>query len=510
MSQSKTPHIVIVGGGSAGWMCAAFLSHVLGVSGGAGPRITLIESEEVPTLGVGEATVHSLRYFLVDCGIDEVDFMRACDATFKHGILFPGWSGIEGQAAYFHPFSSSPRLDYGTQAEHFVNATLKGADLRWDKCGYVQTWAALAGRGPRRATERPLEAMFPYGYHLDANKLAHFLKGICIQRGVTHVLDHITHVETEGQTIQAVTTAGQQRLAGDLFIDCSGFASLLIKAVGGTFRSFADLLPVDSAVTCRGPLSGSVVRPYTTSTARENGWTFDIDLRSRAGRGYVYSSRHTDQDAALAALQGSFPGLIDEKKANHFKLRIGRMEQSWIGNCVAVGMASGFLEPLESTGLFFIEIALKRMLSALSFEGDQDPGRALFNRTFNASFDVTAEFIAAHYCISHRRDTAFWKDVTDGGTLWPGLTEKLDRWRVSAPSEVDLDGDPGVFGLGSWQAVILGMRYLPSVAPAAVTHLTRDQSLAHLKKVEEFAKEDLPTLPLHAELIPKPNLAVLA
>ncbi len=509
-NQNRT-RVVIAGGGSAGWMAAAFLSDVFKLNEHQKYSITLVESNKIPPIGVGEATIHTMRGFLAACGVSEGDFMVSTDATLKHGILFKDWlfKSSEGESGhqYFHPFEGAITLAPEPIASHWLNAKLTNATSdRYDRWAGVQSVLAAASRSPKTLQSAAFEAPVNYGYHLDATKFADFLKTVSLKRGVTHIQADITDVATDSAgDITHLCIANGQNLEGDFFIDCTGFASLLSRATGGEFVDYSDYLLCDRAVTIRWPRPEASYqpRPFTTATARESGWTFEIDLQTRTGLGYIYSSRHCDEATAEEALRSFYPEIDSGLGANHLKMRIGRLSQSWNKNCVALGLSSGFLEPLESTGLYFIEIALRLLVDYWDPTSQSGASRKQFNDTFNSMFDEAMQFIVLHYILSTRRDSPFWRDVLDKTPELPELAHRLDLWQHKPPTDGDFRNDTVIFQSPNYAAILYGMERLPKHPPANIAHIPSTKSLEILgtmKKIQKMAVENSPT---HADFIKK-------
>lgn len=511
MGEEQTKKLVIVGGGSAGWMTAAFLSKVLGIELGSPYSILLIEATEVPPIGVGEATVHTLRQFLAASGVQEGEFLLAADATFKHGILFRDWisgsSEDRDKDRYFHPFEGYPPLAPEQMVNHWLNVQHRSACAdRYDKWAGIQGVLAACGVAPKDWQAKPYEGAVPYGYHLDANKFAHFLKEIAVRRGVKHVLGYIKDAILDDQgCIKFLSLKDGQNIVGDFFIDCSGFASVLMTKLGARFISLADNLYVDRAITSRisNDATAAVPRPYTTATARQNGWTFEIDLISRTGFGYVYSSRHIDDEGAEREFRSFLAPTHKDIPISRIKTRVGRLNEIWIQNCLAIGLSAGFLEPLESTGLYFVELALRLFVDYFDFDNSSPPVKAAFNRTFAHIFDEVAQFIMLHYMLSKRGDTDFWRDARSKSVLLPSLDEKLELWAAKAPTDSDFAGPATPFGPSNYSALLFGMKRLTAEIPALVRHIPVEQSLSHYNRLKEIQSGMVKALPRHADYLKK-------
>ncbi|KAA1176109.1 tryptophan 7-halogenase [Marinobacter salinexigens] len=510
-SEKKVINIVIAGGGSAGWMAAAFLSEAFKTKDNKQYKISLVESDNIAPIGVGEATIHTMRGFLGACGIDEGEFLVATDATFKHGILFKDWLQKTAPDVpphqYFHPFESFVHLSPEPQTSHWLNARLRGATTeRYDRWAGIQGALAASGCAPKTWQNSQYEAPVNYGYHLDANKFAEFLKKTSIQKRVSHVRANITAVTLdELGNIRSLGLANGESIQGDLFIDCTGFSGLLNRAVGAQFIDYSNYLFCDQAVTLRYPRTGKDYqpRPYTTATARESGWTFEIDLQERTGLGHIYSSKHCSPEAAETALRNFFPDIDPAAEATHLKMKVGRLEKSWNKNCVALGLSSGFLEPLESTGLYFIEIALRLLVDYWDPLSQSAACREQFNSSFNATFDESMEFIVLHYVLSEREDTAFWRDIqTETGDL-PALKSKLAMWEHKPPTDADFKNETIAFRAPNYSAVLYGMNWLPHEIPIGISHIPPEKSLENYTTMKKLQKMAVEGSPKHTEYLQK-------
>ena len=453
--------IAIVGGGTAGWLTAAFLQYQLPHTLNRPVAITVIEAEDIPTVGVGEATIPSIRQTLAACGIEEHVFLKNCNATFKQGIEFINWRDdpkIAGGNSYFHPFGDQ------------VMVAGKDATWQWlqlsedQRVAYadqfsVQSEISKAGRAPKGFTDKPYDGALAYAYHLDAGMLAQFLKNLCKQRGVRHVVQKVVEVERSGEGIAAVRLDNEERIPADIFVDCTGFAARLINSDKlNRFNSLSDVLFVDRAVVTR--VENESLRDvlgYTKSTAQSAGWVWDIALQDRRGIGHVYSSRYIDDDAARAELASYVGQPVEAIETRKLDMRIGYHDQQWRGNTVAIGLSSGFLEPLESTGIYLIEMANWAMLEFIPRYLAGAPVQGHYNRILHNHYKNIADFLKLHYCLSNRRDTAFWRDSCDPKTIPHSLQSNLDAWKAAVPSIYDFDRTTQCFSATNYKFVLYGM-----------------------------------------------------
>ena len=497
---SAISRIVIVGGGTAGWMTAAALGHVFR---GTKMRIDLIESEEIGTVGVGEATIPEILKFNAMLGIDEADFMRATGATFKLGIEFVGW-GAEGER-YFHPFGV-----YGTDMEgisfhHFwLKARAEGDGSALED--YCIAWqAAKNGRfaHPHSAPNSPLSSI-RYAYHFDAVLYARFLRQFAEKQGVHRSEGKVVNVaqDCESGNIAAVALADGREIAGDLFIDCTGFFGLLIeKTLQSGYDDWSHWLPCNSAAAVpsrRDTSPGAPIRPYTRSTARAAGWQWNIPLQHRTGNGYVYSSDYISDETARETLLANLDG---EPLADVRQLRFttGKRRQVWKNNCVAIGLSSGFLEPLESTSIHLIQSAITKLVTLFPASASDDMNRHLFNRLIDSEFTTIRDFLILHYNATARADTPFWNHVRTMDV--PGfLTEKEQLFRHSARIFRE---ENEIFSEPSWLAVMTGQNIMPESYHPVADVLSAQENAARLAAIKDTIARAAAALPRHEDVIAK-------
>lgn len=458
--------IVIVGGGSAGWLTAAYLSARLDRAIGRELTITLVEASDIPTIGVGEATTPSLRTTIADLGIDEHDFMRGCSATFKHGILFNNWTrspSNDPEDAYFHPFERPLRAG----SESLLPYWLRGLDphrRRFQDAVSIQHAVARLGLAPKRFEDKAYSGPMPYAYHLDAGRLAALLKDVAVERGVRHVVGKVAAVNADERGgIAALRLEDGRTLDGQFFIDCSGFPGLLIERhFGEPFIDRSDVLFCDAAVTCQVPHRlGTPIKPYTQATALEAGWVWDIGLAERRGVGYVYSRRHTDAERAEQVLRQYLGPDAADLPLRHLPFRVGYRRRQWVGNCVAVGLSGGFIEPLESTGIHLIEQAAWAITALLPRYLRGDRPQDNYNRIMARQYEMTVDFVKFHYLLSQRTDSAFWTDNVSESSWTDWLRERMVTWRTSPPDVYDMEHIHSIFDHASYLYVSLGMDHRP-------------------------------------------------
>ena len=453
--------VLVVGGGSAGWITAAYLNASLNTPTQQNALIGLIESDKIGRIGVGEATIPTIKRTLARIGIREKDFMQATDATFKQAIRFDNWA--EPGHHYYHPFDRLTALNFDYRGLRWLASN---RSVKYANTVTPQTEFCDEGLGPKHAGYPDYQGTIAYAYHLDAEKFADSLRDYSKPRGVQHLIDDVVEVEQhENGDIAAVKTESGKRIEADIFVDCTGFARLLIgKTLGAEYESFADWLLCDRAVAMRVPYDVKPVdniRPYTKSTALDSGWVWDIGLRDRRGTGYVYSSQFLSDEQAEADLRAFEGPHCAELPARVLKFATGRIKNPWTRNVVAVGLSAGFLEPLESTGIFFAEEGVDYLAELFPRLGEMDKARDMYNRRMNDRYDEAVDFINLHYVLSKRRDTPFWREATSEARTTPRIKEYLARWEQKPPSRLDFVDQVQLFSSINYEFILYGMDWTP-------------------------------------------------
>ena len=510
-SDSRIRSILIVGGGTAGWMAAAAFARVLG----AACAIRLIESEEIGTVGVGESTVPHLKLFNSVLEIDEVDFIREVKGTFKLGIQFVDWARLGD--CYFHGFGTIGH-DYGLLPFHQYWLKLHLAGKAQDIGAYsLNTAAAPLGKFMSSASDVPASsplANITYAYQFDAGLYAAYLRRYAEARGVRRTEGKVVDVQLRGADgfIEAVKLESGERVAADLFIDCSGFRGLLIEqALHTGYDTWTHWLPCDRAlaVPCE---SVGLLTPYTRSTARAAGWQWRIPLQHRMGNGYVYSSNYLSDDAAADTLMSHLDGpALAEPRL--LKFTTGRRRKFWNRNCVAVGLASGFLEPLEATSIYMIQSGIARLLNLMP---DRSFSEVLIERyNTQAAFEVESirDFLILHYFATERRDSPFWQYC---GSMQ--IPEQLaDNIRLFRDSGRFFRNAEEMFALPSWVQVMLGQRIVPGSYHPAVDLIPEGELQQLVGGVGQVITSCVAAMPTHQAFIdrfcnatPNPRLQVRA
>lgn len=491
MSARSRPirRIVIVGGGSAGWMAAAALGRALA---GQPHEIVLIESDAIGTVGVGEATVPPILDFNRYLKIDPDEFLRETSGTIKLGIAFDGWGGADN--TYFHPFGYLGVEMAGIHFHHYwLRHLARGGDADHGRYS-LETLAARAGRFARATRQGQVH----HAVHFDAASYARFLRRLAEASGVRRIEGHVVDVALDGEDgfIDALTLHGGARVEGDLFLDCSGFRGLLIEGALKTgYTDWRHWLPCDRAVAVPTAREGDPP-PFTRSTAREAGWQWRIPLQHRDGNGYVYSSAHLEDDAAAERLQSRLggPPLADP---NLLRFAAGQRNRIWNRNCIAIGLAGGFLEPLESTSIHLIQTTIIRLLSLLPRDGIDPNVVARFNRDSIHEYETIRDFVIAHYSLAGRRDTDFWRDVAAAG-MPDSLAERIEAFRATG----NILFEPGdLFGPTNWYCVLTGQGVRPRSWHPIADGLSDAELDVRLATLRDRARDQLAQLPTHADFL---------
>ncbi len=524
MDDQRIKDVVILGGGTAGWITASYLGKALGPS----VRITLLEAPEVPKIGVGEATIPNLQTALFDfLGIPENEWMRECNAAFKMAVRFVNWRtpgegapqprDLDGQHDHFyHIFGQLPLLDDLPLSQYWAQRRLTGQTAEaFDYACYKETPILDAKLAPRFPDGRPATN---YAWHFDAHLVADYLRRFATQRlHVRHVQGLLADTVLDGRGyLTALKTRDGELLSGDLFIDCSGFRGLLInKAMGEPFVDMSDYLMCDSAVATSVPHDDDAngVEPYTSAIAMKSGWTWKIPMLTRFGSGYVYSSRFATEDEAVMDFCRLWNLDPEKTPLNRIRFRVGRNRRAWVKNCVGIGLASCFVEPLESTGIYFIYAAVYQLAKHFPDKNFDQVLRDRFNREVETMFDDTRDFIQAHYYISPRTDTPFWK-ANKELNLSDSISEKMAMYRAglpvgAAPADAhsyyrNFEEEFRNFWTNSnYYCIFAGLGLLPDRSLPMLAHRQRaprdvDEAFA---KVQEDQKELSASLPTNVEYL---------
>ena len=506
----RVRNIVIVGGGTAGWMTASYLWKAL-----AGTvKITLIEAPSIPKIGVGEATVPNLQPVFFDfLGIAEEDWMRRCNGAFKGAVKFVNWRKTPqgGKSHFYHPFGIIPNCDGAPLTHYWVKNYQDGRTTEpVDYSCFMELPLLDAKLAPRQANGG---RAYRYAWHFDAHLVAEFLRELSVGWGVKHVADEIEQVVMSGEGgIEAVTTKRNGRLTADLFVDCTGFRGLLInKALAEPFVDMSDHLFCNSAVATAVGINEERdgIEPYTTSVAMRHGWTWKIPMMGKIGTGYVYSSNFVSQDEAtgdflkLWGLKDNTPNL------NHIRFRVGRNRRAWVKNCVSIGLSSCFLEPLESTGIYFIYAAIHQLVKYFPDRTFNPVLRDTFNRNIETMFDDSRDFIQAHFLSTERDDTPFWLANKQELKQSDNIKDKLAMYDAGLPINMPYTDEDTYYNAfevefdnywtnGSYYSILAGMgrrpkRVLPRLQHRADSVTKADALFAKVRDRTSALATQLPS-----------------
>jgi flavin-dependent dehydrogenase len=503
---SEGRSILVVGGGTAGWLTAGYLARVLGADLPGGARITLIESEDIGILGVGEGTFPTIRKTLSRIGVDEAELIRRCGATFKQGVKFVDWHSAPGTTHldhYLHGFQAADDSE-GPELLPYWLLGMAG-DLPWDEASSPQKRAADAHRAPKLPSHPDYVGPLNYAFHFDATALAVLLREQAVANGVRHLIGTVEQVTLgEDGAIAGVRSAEHGALGADLYIDCTGFrAELIGKALQQPWTSCRDALFCDGAIALQVPYvqPDDPIASCTISTAQPAGWIWDIGLDTRRGVGHVYSSAHISADAAEDALRAHIGPVASSLEARRFRFDAGYREVSWYKNCVAIGLSSGFFEPLEATGIVLAEVAAALVANLFPWAGDHETSARQFNGLMRRRYERARDFLKLHYLLSRRTDDAFWIDNRASSSTPDSLAELLDRWRHRPPNEIDIDPNVDLFPASSWQYVLYGMGWKTDLSARAGAFRRADAAKAAFARVHAQAEYAVRQLPSNRDLV---------
>lgn len=484
-----TKHIVIVGGGSAGWLSAGVIAAKLKREYQSGFLVTLVESPNVPIIGVGEGTWPTMRRTLMDMGIDEADFIKNCNVSFKQGAKFAKWVTGKDDDAYYHPLELPIQFEEHNLASAWLQFKVQ-TDAVPDFATSVGQQAEICQQGlaPKLPHSKPYQGEANYAYHLDAGKFTQFLQKHCVENlNVQHIYADIEVVNSlDNGDIKSVTSQCGKEITGDLFIDCTGFKSLLIgQHYQVPFVSCKETLFVDKALAIQVPYSelNAPIASHTISTAQSAGWIWDIGLTNRRGVGHVFSSEYiSEQDAKeeLFNYVRSTGGNPEGLSVKSIDITPGHRERFWQNNCVAIGLSAGFLEPLEASALLLVEISAKFIAEQfpVSRNAMNTVGKR-FNETFLYRWQSIIDFLKLHYMLTKRTDTPFWRDQNKPSSIPKSLQASLALWQEQPPWHSDFTYAQEVFPAASYQYILYGMGFNAQLPPLGLSANNTELALKH-------------------------------
>ena len=494
-------NIVILGGGTAGWMTANLLQKKWRQRG---IQISVVESPDIGIIGVGEGSTPLLKEFFDSLEISESEWMPQCNATYKNGISFNDWSTVPGYESYFHPFPCS--LDFATFGFLYKYTELrrKGADV----LAHPNRFSLMAGLTERKLAPLPAENFpfhFQYGYHFDSVLIGKFLREKAKESGVSHIEATVEKVEQESDgSIKSLLLNTGQILSGDFFVDCSGFASILLqKTLKVPFVSFSENLFNDSAVAIPTDIE-TEIPAETLSTALSNGWAWKIPLTNRFGNGYVFSSKYCSPDEAETELRSHLNILESDVEARHLKMKVGRVQETWAKNCVAVGLSQGFIEPLEATALQFVYSTIEQFSQALEEGNFSGKNRDEFNARMNANFEGVRDYIVLHYKTNSRSDSQYWMDNRENQKISDNLRAMIECWYAIEDTQEALTrlNIGSYYSQRSWTCLLAGV----GVFPKQENLVTPDKenvgmAMKDLEYVDDFIKGCSMNFESHGKLL---------
>ena len=491
--------ILIVGGGTAGWLSAAIIAAQHRGSDGRGIKVSLVESRDIPTVGVGEGTWPTMKNTVQSIGISEAEMFERCFAGFKQGGKFVDWVHGNGDF-YYHPFTvplGYGRLDLAPYVDDID---------RYALASNFQQSVCEAGLAPRTLADDEYQGPCNYAYHLDAGAFADLLKEHCRdQLGVEHIVDTVLDAElADDGSVASIALEKRGTLKADLYVDCTGFASLLLgKKMGVPFQSVDDILFNDTALAMQVPYPSddSPMACHTIATAQNCGWIWDIGLTHRRGVGHVYASDYLSDDEAEANLRRYIGPASEGLSARKIAFSSGHRSTFWKRNCVAVGLSAGFVEPLEATAIMLVEISARYIAENLPPHPDVMPIVAKrFNQQMDYRWRRIIDFLKLHYHLTQRPEP-YWARHRDADTVPDSLAEDLAMWRSRGPVRGDFDSAIELFPAASYQYVIYGMGFKPNFDDQDYLYQERPQAERIIQRNEQLTRQMLQSLPAHREYI---------
>lgn len=500
--------VVIVGGGIAGWLTAGRLAAKHKSNTEHGLKVILVESPNIPAVGVGEGTWPTMRNTLIALGISETDFIRECDASFKQGAKFAKWVDGSEDDFYYHPLVLPQSFGKGDLAAHWLARQGNDNVKSFSDEVCFQEAVCENGLAPKTIRTAEFSAVANYAYHLDSGKFAIFLQKHCTDKlGVTHILDDVIKINSaDNKDIVSVSTVNHNDVLGDLFVDCTGFSSLLLgKHYQVPFKSCSDVLFIDTALAIHVPYDDedSAIASHTISTGQEAGWIWDIGLQNRRGVGYVYSSKHSSEEHARDVLAKYVGDKFDASMVRKIPIVSGHREKFWINNCVAVGLSAGFLEPLEASALVMVELAAQMISEQLPQSREvMDVIAKRFNETALYRWEKIIDFLKLHY-ILNKRSESFWVDNRDPATIPSSLQELMTLWQYRAPADHDFTSNNEVFPAASYQYVLYGMGFKSDYSYTSYSLEDIDYADSQFAQNKKLIDKAVSTLPTNRDLLNK-------
>ncbi len=487
MEHQKIRKVVIAGGGTAGWMAAASLSKLLGKT----LEVSLIESDDIPTVGVGEATIPTLIQLHELLGINEQEFVSKVNGTFKLGISFESWRDVKED--YIHSFGFTGKDCWAAGFQHFW---LKGQQMNLAK-DFGQYCGELVAAQQNKFAITPKQGL-NYAYHIDAGLYAKFLRELAEEHGAQRIEGKIVGVNLDSESgfISSLTLESGAVIEGDLFIDCSGFRGLLIEqALHTGYDDWSHWLPMDRAIAVQTETVSEPV-PYTRSIAHHAGWQWRIPLQSRVGNGLVFCSRYLSDDEGKKLLLSNIEGEpVNEPRV--IKFQTGTRRKHWNKNCIAMGLSSGFIEPLESTSIHLIQRSITRLMQMFPYDGIREPDVKEFNSQMGSEIEHIRDFIILHYHVTKRADSPFWR-FCQSMEIPDSLQHRIDLFKQTGrvfkvPTEL--------FGENSWTQVMLGQGLVPEQYHPIVNMMSDDELNSFLRGIDQYVKTLVAQLPSHQDFI---------
>lgn len=488
--------IVILGGGTAGWMTASALAKLLPKNQ---YKITLIESEQIGTVGVGEATLPHLKFFNQRLGINEAEFMQATKATFKLGIEFSNWGALDD--AYIHPFGDYGKKHAGIDFHHYwLKQQKSGQTTSLDRYS-LPVMASLAQKFEFPHTDlNHVKSTYSYAYHIDAGRYAAYLRKLSESSGVKRVEGRVVEVmqRSDNQHLEVLELEDGTRINGDFFVDCSGFRGHLIERVlKSGYQDWSQWLPCNKAIAVASSSNTSPV-PYTKAMARDAGWQWQIPLQHRVGNGQVYCDQFVSKQYVLDSLLQNLPG-EPLTEPNHLAFKTGKRNKSWSHNCVAIGLSSGFLEPLESTSIYLIQAAIMKLVELFPDSENMQIKAHEFNLSLDQELEKIRDFLILHYHATSREDTEFWR-YCKNMPIPDSLKQKIEMFKRSGHIQ---EYQHGLFLRPSWLAVYIGQGIVPTQFDPRLEAMTDHELNSFLNSIETEVETAVNEMGSHQQFIDK-------